>query len=344
MTAAVRHSAEGAPEVVDTRTMRWPLFATLGAVLVGLGLCLWALSDSFEGTRAIELPRLAVPDVTTLDLASARAQLEQIGFVVDVQFQPNELKPKGSIISQKPLAGSKSEQGDRVVILASDGPLGQTVPSVTGQQAVDATAALQAVGLQVEVVPTPDEHVRVGEVLSTDPASGGRLPPSGAVKLMVSSGPAPRTVPAVLNMPIEQALAELGRSGLGVGKIDRVYRQDLAPGTVFGVDPQPGTALPRDMPVDLKVAGPEPTVAVPYLVGLQRASAEKVVKSAGLVLRVIESPVSPGDATEGKVIAQGTPPQAKVKNGSTIEITVAVAVAPVAPTTAPASPTTAPGG
>jgi len=345
MTAAVRHSAEGAPEVVDPRSMRGPLVVTLACLVAGLMLTLWALTDSLRGTRSIELPRIEVPAVTSLDLASARAQLEDVGFVVEVQFQPNEdtTKPKGSIISQKPLAGSKAEQGELVVILASDGPLGQSVPGVEGQQEVDAVAVLQASGLTVETVRTPSETVRAGEVFGTDPASGSRVPVAGSIKLLVSSGPAPRIVPEIVNKPLEQALADIGRSGLAVGKIKRVFRADLVPGVVFETDPAPGTPLPRDTPVNLSVAGPEPTTKVPYLVGLRQPSAERVLKNAGLAVRVITTPVVPGDATEGKVLSQGTPPQAEVKEGSTVEITVAVGVAPVPATTA-APPPAAPGG
>lgn len=339
-----RRSAVGAPEVVDPRSMRGPLVIAMVCLVAGLGLTLWALTDSLKGTQGVDLPRIEVPLVTSLDLGAARAELESVGFVVDVQFQPNEdaTKPKGAIISQKPLAGSKAEQGELVVILASDGPLGQAVPDVGGQQAVDAVATLQANGLTVETVPTVSETVRPNEVIATDPPSGRRVPTAGAVKLLVSSGPAPRLVPAVLNKPLEQALADIGRSGLAVGKINRVFRADVLPGLVFETDPPAGTPLPRDTPVGLSIAGPEPTTTVPYLAGLHQASAETVLRNAGLAVRVITTPVTPGDASEGRVLSQGTPPQAEVKENSVVEITVAVPVAPVAaPTVPPAVP---PGG
>ena len=92
----------------------------------------------------------------------------------------------------------------------------------------------------------------------------------------------------------------------------------------------------------LKVAGPEPTTTVPYLVGLLQASAQKVLTTADLTVKVATTPVAAGDPTEGRVVSQGTPPQAEVKEKAVIEITVAVVVAPVAaPTTVPPP---APGG
>lgn len=336
MTAAVRHSAEGAPEVIDPRPMNGPLAITLVCLVAGLGLSLWAFTDSLQGSRGIQLPRIEVPDVKAMGLDQAKGELENAGFVVEVQFQPNDKQPKGVIIGQRPLSGSKAEQGELVVIRASDGPLGQSVPGVEGQQAIDAVATLQANGLTVEQVPTSSETVRANEVIATDPPSGARVPTAGVIKVLVSSGPAPRIVPPILNKPLEQALADIGRSGLAVGKIKRVFRADLVPGVVFESDPPEGTPLVRDTPVALSVAGPEPTTKVPYLVGLRQASAERVVKNAGLKIKIATVPVTAGDASEGKVISQGTPPQAEVKEQSVVEITVAVVVAPVpAPTTVP---------
>lgn len=335
----LRRSAVGEPEVIDPRPMTGALIGAMVMLAVGFSLALWALTDSLAATRSIELPSLEVPEVESLDLGAARSELEELGFEVEVQFQPNEdpTKPKGVIIGQRPLAGSKIEQGELVVILASDGPLGQAVPAVEGQQVGDAIATLQATGLAAEPVPMPSETIRVDEVIATDPPSGARVPTAGAIKVLVSSGPAPRNVPPIMNKPVEQALADIGRAGLAPGKITRVFREDLEPGTVFEVDPPDGSAVPRDTPIALSVAGPEPTSTVPYMVGLLQESAQRVASGAGITLKIVTTPVSPGDALAGRVVSQGVPPQAEVKERSAVEITVAQVVEPV-----PAATTTAP--
>lgn len=331
-------SAVGPPEVIDPNPSRRAFALVMVAVLVGLAMSLWALTDSLQATRSIELPTIDVPKISSLDIAAARAQLEKAGFVVDVQYQPNEKEPKGVVIDQRPLAGSKLEQGELVVILASDGPLGLAVPSVEGQQSGDATATLQMSGLQVVAVPTSSETVRPNEVIGTDPPERARVPQGGTVRLLVSSGPAPRTVPAIINKTMEQGLADIGRAGLAVGKIKKVFRQDLLPGTVFEVDPAVGTAVPRDTPISLSVAGPKPTTTVPYLVGLQQASAVRVASLAGIKLEVVTSPVAAGDPLEGRVISQGVPPQTEMEEDSTVQITVAFVPTPVAAATPPAAP------
>lgn len=334
----VRRSAVGAPETVDPRRRPGTFAAVMACVLAGLALSLWALTDSLQDTSTVELVRLDVPSVSGMEIEQARSELERIGFVVDVQFQPNEEQPKGAVIGQKPLAGSRAEQGSLVVVLASDGPLGTAVPAVVGQQASDALATMLASGVLVEQVPTSSETVRAGEVIGTDPPVGRRVPPGVTVRMMVSSGPALRTVPPVLDLPVGQALAELGRNGLGVGDVDYVFREDLASGTVFEADPPPGSSAPRDTPVSLKVAGPQPTVVVPYFVGLHQEAIQSVAATNEIAVKIVTTPVPTGDPTIGRVVAQGIPPQTEINVGVVVELTVAVVQEPVP------APTPAPGG
>lgn len=325
----VRRSAVGPPEVIDTARRPGVFALVMACVVAGLALSLWALTDSLQNGASVELVRLDVPSVSGMEIDEARATLERTGFVVDVQFQPNEVQPKGAVIGQKPLAGSRIEQGSLVVVLASDGPLGTSVPDVAGQSAPDALATMLASGLLVEQVPTSNETIRAGEVLGTEPPIGRRVPPGATVRMLVSSGPAPRTVPPVIDLPIGQALAELGRNGLAVGDIDEVFREDLAPGTVFEADPPPGSNVPRDTPVSIKVAEPKPTVIVPYFVGLHRAAAVSVARINDVRINVVTTPVPTGDPTEGRIVAQGVPPQTEINADIVVELKVAVVQAPV---------------
>ena len=334
-----RHVRTRGVEVADPRRMTGRVIVILLAVAVGLALALMAAVDDLSNGDDIVLPRVEVPSVRGLDLAATHRRLEDLGFVVDVKFQPNEVVPKGQVFNQEPPQRARSEQGSVISVIASDGPVGVTAPNVVGQQVTDATANLTAEGLTAVVTNVHDEQIRSGEVIRTVPGPGQRVT-DATLRLQVSDGPAPRIVPDVVGKPIEVALAALGHDGLNIGDIKRTTRADLAPGTVFGVDPPAGTGLPRNTPVSLTVAGPEATVTVPYLVALRQSSAAAVLKSAGLPMSVITSPVLAGDPNDGKVIAQGFPPQAQVKVGTTIEVTVAVAPPP----DPAAATTTLPGG
>ena len=167
--APVRRSATGPPEVVDGTRSRLKLTLGIGVVAALLGLAIAQFVAQLQPKESVELARLELPSVAGLDIAGARGQLEALGLVVNVLFRPNESVAKGAVFAQDPLAGRLLQQGDVVRIIASDGPLGQSVPAVSGQQALDATAVISAAGLTPQTVDTPHESIRVGEVIGTNP-------------------------------------------------------------------------------------------------------------------------------------------------------------------------------
>lgn len=302
----------------------------VASITLALCLAMFAFVDNFSGADDVGVPWVEVPSVQGLDLAATRAALEDLGFVVDVKFQPNEIVPKGEVFNQDPPFRAKAEQGSIINVLASDGPIGVTAPNVVGQQVNDATVSLAASGLRIEITKVHDEQIRLGQIIRTVPAPGQRVV-DGILRLQVSDGPAPRIVPSIVGEPVEVALAAIGHDGLNAGDIEHVARGDVAPGTVLSANPTPGSGVPRNTPVSLQVAGPEASTVVPYLVGLRQTSAAAVLKSADLVMSVVTTPVAVGDPNDGRVIAQGFAPQSPVAPGTAIEVTVAVAVGATPP-------------
>ena len=165
-------SAVGRPEIVDERRTRLRFAAVLAAVVAAMALALWGFTDSLVGAEDVQLPRLAVPSVEALSLADATARLEDTGFTVTVLYQPNEDKPKGEVIGQRPTAGYKADQGDLITILVSDGPLGWTVPSIVGLQVEDALISLGGVEVALEINDVHDETIPDGEVIESMPSEG----------------------------------------------------------------------------------------------------------------------------------------------------------------------------
>lgn len=324
-----RASEVGAPEIVDVRRVRVRVVLVLLAVVAAMGLALWGFTDTLSQPRRIDLPRIAVPSVEHLTIDEARAELEDLGFTVTVLWRPNENKPKGAVLGQRPLAGSKALQGDLVTILASDGPLGWTVPSMVGQQLSDALVSLIGAPVRIETVDTFDEQVPVGEVIATVPPPGSRIGPEALLRIMVSVGPEPRVVPDVIGQPLEQALVEIGRAGLMIGDVTEAHRPELQPNSVVELGDDPGSEVPRETPIDIVIAVPEDLRTVPYLTGLRRESAVEMLRSVGLEPQIVTVYVPAGDATAGRVTSQGTAPQAKIPRGTPVTITVAVAEAPV---------------
>ncbi len=331
-------------EVIDRERHPWAagiglvlLIVVYGLAAVGLGLAVR------ESDRRVDIPEIEVPSITGLGEDVARERLEELGLIMVVKEASNELVPQGSVYDQEPIPGAKIELGSPVTGLVSTGPAGTVVPDTVGQQGAEAATLLQAVGLSAEAVATYDELVRPGEVLSSSPAAGERMAPGGTVRLAVSNGPAPRTVPAIVDAQgqprnVLAVLAELGRVGLRPGSLDQQVDKVLPAGTVLAISPPPGTELARGSEVDIVSVGDEEPVVVPWVEGLGESTAVSAMQEAGLApsVRTVELPE--GDPAAGRVVRQGIPGGSEVPSGQPVEVVVGVAPPPPTTTTTTSVP------
>ncbi|KAA9110935.1 Stk1 family PASTA domain-containing Ser/Thr kinase [Microbacterium rhizomatis] len=140
-------------------------------------------------------------------------------------------------------AGCSIHEGDTASLAVSLGP----VPDVTGQSPDTATGILNGVNLQVSSdKPTEfSDDIAAGDVIRiAGRDGGGDWRPGETVTLIVSKGPEPIAVPAVVGLTIRDAIKKLEAAGLK-GRTDipdtlglwDIYR-------VKGVTPKEGTLQP----------------------------------------------------------------------------------------------------
>jgi serine/threonine-protein kinase len=188
-----------------------------------------------------------------------------------------------------------------------------------------------------------DETIRPGEVVATNPAAGNRAKLGDAVAVLVSNGPAPHTVPAVVGQPEAVGLAALGRSGVGLGSVTTSYVAGTPPGVILSTDPAPGASVPRDFPVNVVVSGSPATLTVPSVTGLLQASATSILSGQPFTVSVRSQAVPAGDPRAGRVISQSIPAGTAVEAATPLQLTVGVEPPPpVTTTTVPGTATTTP--
>jgi beta-lactam-binding protein with PASTA domain len=141
------------------------------------------------GTTTTATQKVSVPNVVGLQQAVAQRRLNAAGLRSRVQYVASS-KPSGQVVLQTPAAGESVARGSRVSLNVSRGPSGTasaTVPDVVGQTQQDATAALQAAGFQVQVIPIdtgdPSEN---GTVVDEQPSGGSRAPNGSVVSIFVA--------------------------------------------------------------------------------------------------------------------------------------------------------------
>lgn len=131
-----------------------------------------------------------VPDVANLDLALARAVLQEAGLRITSVDSVASTSAPGTVLATRPGAGVVRQPGDSVALVVSRGPADIQVPSLRGLSRAEAAERLAAFGLVVGYVRFEDRPgMRANVVLDQRPGPGVRLPRRGRVDLTLSREP-----------------------------------------------------------------------------------------------------------------------------------------------------------
>jgi serine/threonine-protein kinase len=208
-----------------------------------------------KGTETVE-----VPDVRNKTPDDAKAELEDLGFKVQVVNQASADVDKDHVIGTNPAAGAKPKKGSTVKLLVSTGPEQVAVPSVVGKQRNDAENILRDAGFQVQVneVDAPDEQP--GTVLDQDPGAGAKVDPGTTVNLTVAKQPQQQlvTVRNVVGFTEDAAKQALENDGLKVKVQDQKPPDPTKPeGTVISQSIPPGTQVAASTEITITVNHPQ---------------------------------------------------------------------------------------
>jgi beta-lactam-binding protein with PASTA domain len=240
----------------------------------------WVLLIPLVAAAAFAVTKLphkvAVPAVEgSPDVATAERALADTGLRLDPHLRSRTtagVKP-GTILDQIPDPGTRLDKGDRVTLLVAVGATRVVTPSLDGQTPARAASVLRAAGLVTGPV-LPDGSPAASVVDSQLPAAGARVPSGTAVTLIVrrarpgeavtSGGAAPATGgPATVPAIDGRGVAAYARAVAATGLVPRVVRTvgTAAVGTLVGVRPRPGLALPSGGRVRLLVSAGIPQLA-----------------------------------------------------------------------------------
>ena len=123
---------------------------------------------------------------------------------------------------------------------------------LTRQQA---ELALQSAGLAVGKVAEVRSSSPRGQVLSSAPPEGSRVPVPSAVSLRVSTGPAIVNVPDVTGQGYAEARSLLGQLGFVVGTVTVDSSGRFPPNTVVAQSPAAGRPVTAGSTINLTIAG-----------------------------------------------------------------------------------------
>ncbi len=197
-------------------------------------------------------------------------------------------------------------------------PVYRVVPIVVGLDLGVARTAVEDTQLVWSQTTAPDETVPSGQVISQTPSAGQRVLRASGVRGVVSSGPQPRPVPALVGLTEADAAAAAQAVQLTVHVRERPFDEQVPEGQVINSSPESGE-LPRGSAVEVDVsAGPAPR-QVPNMSGMTPEQAMAALPD-GLLGVIVQQPSD--TVAAGIVIAANYKPTTKLPKGSTVKIIV----------------------
>ena len=198
------------------------------------------------------------------------------------------------------------------------------IPDLVSAEPGAATTRLHDLGLGVDREPEFSQAVPVGQVTRTDPGAGGHLNRGATVKLLVSQGPAPITLPAIAGQSLDDARAAIRSAGARVGATTRYFDAAVERSVVIAAsrasddsDLSSGGDYFRGQKVNLAVS----LGAVPDVTGKTLDEAVQTLDDVQLVGKQTTETYSDTVAA-GSVVSAALPSDGPLPVGSTIALTV----------------------
>lgn len=171
------------------------------------------------------------------------------------------------------------------------GNIAVDIPAVAGQTWADGSATLIEAGLEPERLEEPSDTIAEDVIIRTDPEAGVSVSPGMQIKVYVSIGKTPATVPDVARMAEATAIEAIAGANLTYGSSTTEYSADLAAGIVIRSDPAGGSArlvdgrlIRQGDTVNLVVSNG--LVNIPDVTGQAIAAASSALQALQLSLRV----------------------------------------------------------
>jgi len=218
------------------------------------------------------------------------------------------------------------------------------VPNVTGLPVAQAERQVVRADLDPVAVNRASSSVPKGDVISTSPPFGTKLAKNSQVRLFVSTGPAPVSVPSVTGQSVTSATTELQNDGFSVST--KAEPNSTAPAnTVVKQSPKAGAKAAKGSTVTIYYSGGG--TQVPGVVGDGTAEATAALENDGFTVNTVTASGAGSSGFDPGTVWKTTPAAGTVlAHGGTVTIYV-VPQATSSPTPTPsasasASPTPTP--
>ena len=194
------------------------------------------------------------------------------------------------------------------------------VPSLAGATLKQATKELSDLGLAINVKSEEfSEEIPQGKIISSKPAGGGRIAPSGTVDVFISKGPERFDVPDLTGLDQASAEKALTSNSLTLGDSTSEFSSQVPAGYVVRSNPAAGASVKRNTLVSLVISKGIQQVSIADYKGKVSDQALNELSDAGFDVK--QQYVYSEDLPAGVVISQ-TPGAGNADKGSHVTLII----------------------
>ena len=194
------------------------------------------------------------------------------------------------------------------------------VPSLAGATLKQATKELSDLGLAINVKSEEfSEEIPQGKIISSKPAGGGRIAPSGTVDVFISKGPERFDVPDLTGLDQASAEKALTSNSLTLGDSTSEFSSQVPAGFVVRSNPAAGASVKRNTLVSLVISKGIQQVSIADYKGKVSDQALNELSDAGFDVK--QQYVYSEDLPAGVVISQ-TPGAGNADKGSHVTLII----------------------
>ena len=305
---------DGEPNViVEQPTADVPL---IGRWIVAAVAVLAVVVGGFVLFKFIQKDSHEIPMLTGIDVGEATNLVTEFDWTIVEVEEASEDVPAGAVVRTDPEAGRSLQSGKTITFFVSTGPPPVPLPELNNLDVAAATTALTEAGLVLGAqTPEFNEDIATGLVIrwvvSLQPnlVAGQEVVKGTAVDVFVSQGPAPRVIPDLRGMTIENATIALNDLQLIINRADDEFSNEVPVGGVTTQLPAAGESLPKGSSVTVAISKGPDVVPMPNLATSTNLDAVKqTLTNAGLTVGTVTGRVrgAPIAATVGgQVVAPG---------------------------------------
>ncbi len=258
----VRKIVPHADDSPELRSLK--VYAFLFVGIIGLMIIIGAVTFGIVVRGQVET---LVPNVQGRDIVDALMDLQSKELYPDIQATYSSQDDKGTVLSQKPAAGTLVKAGKRVTLRVSKGPIIDKVENYVGMSLDDVRIHLQTlfathpanIVIKSPVLYKASANVAPGKVLAQSPLPGTKITGITYVELVVSQDTGAESTIQVgdyVGKSFQEAIAELTRDDIPFAFTVKKAAKSTDQGAVLDQNPVSGASMAYGQVAQLTMAGP----------------------------------------------------------------------------------------